>query len=848
MVSPLKISARVEIDASQASQGAKVAKDAVASIGGAAEVTTSQLQRLIATSVGLHDGPANQNQRQWTGALAAEGLAIDTLRAKYNPLFAVIQQYKAAQVEIRTAHAMGALSSGEMSAALSRERQETLASIDAIKGRNAALGAGAGQTRGMENFQTANLAFQLQDIGSTAAFMPWWTVALQQGPQVSAILGTMENKTAGLAAAFTSVLNPLSLVTIGVIGAAAYAIQYFTSAETEAEKASTAIEQHAEIIRSIKLAYGTAAEGLSDYVQRSNAELESSARVNLAALQGVAKETNAAFIDSVGSLRGRIGLVVDDQYAGFKQAILDLRRSMTDGEPDFVKFRRAVEEAVAADPANLAKLGDELINNSTAAADAQRRVASANDAIALLGGTASGQIADIKSLTAALNQLAGVAIPALTNADTISAATNQGLRALANSGTMNEEARRRLLLAQTQAQIRASNQNPFVVNSDGDSTSVPTPGNRPITLGDSPEKASAAAKSAANSYRDLIKSADDRIAQMKLEAEMSGETGVAADTLRFKLDLLQQGEEKGRSLSAKQVEAINQRVEAFKQYAEAAATAKLKSDLLFEREQLGRSSFDQEIASRLKGAGLEVDFDSYEAGLIRTNLQLEYARDLAGDFASTFIDARAQGLDFWDSLGEAGVSALKKISDTLLNDVLNSLFQVNNAGSSSGGIFSSILTSIFGGGGSFQANTTLGSFLSNGFSGGGPTGPGPVHQPKGIVHAGEVVFSQADVSRHGGVANVEAIRTGLAGYAGGGAVGVAPLGMQRSSTSAAAAASRGVDELRLKIGFDEEGNPFIRQREIAREEAVSTVRQGFAEYDGNLPRRVQQINANPRKV
>lgn len=62
------------------------------------------------------------------------------------------------------------------------------------------------------------------------------------------------------------------------------------------------------------------------------------------------------------------------------------------------------------------------------------------------------------------------------------------------------------------------------------------------------------------------------------------------------------------------------------------------------------------------------------------------------------------------------------------------------------------------------------SFLP-GFSDGGYTGPGGVNQPKGVVHAGEVVWSQRDVARAGGVAVVEAMRRGMPGYAKGGAVG-----------------------------------------------------------------------------
>src|SRR5690606_22987999 len=60
------------------------------------------------------------------------------------------------------------------------------------------------------------------------------------------------------------------------------------------------------------------------------------------------------------------------------------------------------------------------------------------------------------------------------------------------------------------------------------------------------------------------------------------------------------------------------------------------------------------------------------------------------------------------------------------------------------------------------------------FANGGYTGPGGKYEPAGIVHKGEVVWSQEDVRRAGGVAAVEALRLGR-GYANGGAVDMAPV-------------------------------------------------------------------------
>ena len=76
--------------------------------------------------------------------------------------------------------------------------------------------------------------------------------------------------------------------------------------------------------------------------------------------------------------------------------------------------------------------------------------------------------------------------------------------------------------------------------------------------------------------------------------------------------------------------------------------------------------------------------------------------------------------------------------------------------------------------GALQA--TLQAFTPQGFANGGYTGAGGKYDPAGIVHKGEVVFSQDDVARWGGVGNVEAMRTGK-GFADGGVVDTKVLDM-----------------------------------------------------------------------
>lgn len=71
----------------------------------------------------------------------------------------------------------------------------------------------------------------------------------------------------------------------------------------------------------------------------------------------------------------------------------------------------------------------------------------------------------------------------------------------------------------------------------------------------------------------------------------------------------------------------------------------------------------------------------------------------------------------------------------------------------------------------------------DGYDQGGYTGPGRRLQPAGIVHRGEVVWSQRDIARAGGVSVVEALRLGYPGFVDGGVVGNLEAGMQLSPSS-----------------------------------------------------------------
>lgn len=94
------------------------------------------------------------------------------------------------------------------------------------------------------------------------------------------------------------------------------------------------------------------------------------------------------------------------------------------------------------------------------------------------------------------------------------------------------------------------------------------------------------------------------------------------------------------------------------------------------------------------------------------------------------------------------------------------------------------------------------------FAGGGYTGDGGKYQPAGVVHAGEVVWSQEDVKRFGGVRAVESIRpTSMRGsYAVGGPVN--PFDNSRGPIASGASSSPGSSS-----NFNDLKNTFVAYAE-----------------------------------
>lgn len=219
--------------------------------------------------------------------IAAYGQQLDALRAKYNPLYAVITNYKSAVTDIREAHRVGAISADEMTAALTRQRQAALGAIDAAKGRSTDTGPGA-------QFRRQNLTYQLFDIGQGAiSGQPLGMIAAQQLPQIAQMYtgaggaSTALKDFSSIAAGVGRLITPL---TIG-IGAMSAAVAV----------GATAWNSYLNSIKPVE----TAAAGLGLAVAGTAQEMEQAAQAGASAANISAKSARAMEAQFLST--GRIG-------------------------------------------------------------------------------------------------------------------------------------------------------------------------------------------------------------------------------------------------------------------------------------------------------------------------------------------------------------------------------------------------------------------------------------------------------------------------------------------------------------------------------------------------------------
>ena len=172
-------------------------------------------------------------------------------------------------------------------------------------------------------------------------------------------------------------------------------------------------------------------------------------------------------------------------------------------------------------------------------------------------------------------------------------------------------------------------------------------------------------------------SLQDLLDQQRQDIDLIGKTGAAAEAARQQFSLMHQlrseadkqgidDEKEFQKTYASQIEVIKQVSTQYGQLVEKRSKAQLNHDLSFEREQLFRSSGDQQIASRQQSAGLSVDLQSSEAQAIRNNMQLSAMKDTVKGFFT----------DFQSELVKNGGKAGEAFGTALRTSLMNSLSKI----------------------------------------------------------------------------------------------------------------------------------------------------------------------------
>ncbi|QIG68378.1 tail tape measure protein [Rhizobium phage RHph_Y3_56_1] len=646
---------------------------------------SSTLQKRIESTVGI----GTKASKEWTGALADQGKELERLRAQYNPLFATINQYKIAVADIKRAHALGAISATEMATAISRERQAALASTAAIKGRNAALAATPAQRGGGAGgaYQTANIAAQFQDIAvQLQGGSKPLTIALQQGTQLASVFQTMgsgKQIIAGLGAAFASLVSPVSLVTIGLIAAGGAAYQYFSSVGEGGAKSEEALKKEAELIQRVADKWGDLLPELKKYADERQKLVD----------QKEQKDASIAAADNQWTeLRKNIGLT-QAKYAEFLQTFNDqaadtakvgaLQKAYKELSEGIAKGTATSEQAKAVQEALLALMQDTGIK-------AVGDFAKTFDGLATSIAGARSEAEKLKNAPLFNENVEKSRLPVL---GTIGPVYSDNGRLLTDPNEIDRYKKQ-----------QEDNRNPKIDTGRGVPVPVPTPTAKPIQLGEEPNKqAETAATKAANAYRDLQKAADDRIGQVKQEIDLLGTYGIEADAARFALDLFQQAEDKGRSLSDAQRAEIQKKVDLYKQYSETLSKAKLQQDLLNDMRFDSLSKQDQQVTTTLRQYGLPEDLNSQEADLIRRSIKTGELRDDLHSFASDFKNALLNnggdiGKAFADAIQNAILNQISKIADRFIDQLINGIIGLvtGQGGGASGGLGGAISTAVTG--------------------------------------------------------------------------------------------------------------------------------------------------------
>ena len=254
-------------------------------------------------------------------------LALDDVRASFNPIFAASRQYEQQLERIAEAERLGAISALEAAAA--RQRAANIIAP--------AAGGVSGPAGSASSMHTANVGAQGFDIGVTAfGGMNPLMIGLQQGSQLAQVMQQMgggKQALQGIAQGFLGILNPMSLATIGIVAFGAMGIQALMSLGGEAKSFEDAMSELSDAVTSYEKNLRQSRSSTADLAREfgSAAEevrglLAEMAELDRRRAQRAASDVVAGLVDDRGLWLPDLAWKNDNPNADNNAQLYDVRR------------------------------------------------------------------------------------------------------------------------------------------------------------------------------------------------------------------------------------------------------------------------------------------------------------------------------------------------------------------------------------------------------------------------------------------------------------------------------------------------------------------------------------------
>ena len=515
--------------------------------------------------------PVTEQAAQSTSRLAA---AFDKLRGSVDPAtkMQITHQREIERAMLTTDSAVRRGLATQESAAklISQIRARQLGEVQALTAaeqrHNSVQAAGlrgANDNRSGGGLNTANIAAQFQDIGVTAAMgMSPLQIALQQGTQLSAVLGGqgLTGVVKNLGAAFLSIINPVSLLTIGTVALAAAGIQWIGGLISNSAKAEDALARHRKWLDDLLFGYDAAKKAATDAADAAKklpegvvaSDIRKSLKDQAAAADDFAAslrrvqnqadsiastmELGAGISRSVGAPDGATeGLIaqlrlMQDFSVDTKMTSREIETLMTTVRELFNTTDNPAIKELASDFFELADRARQSKAETEAQEDALRRLQTIgniniNLSIQSNVDTALSGMEKLKALTPDLRTEYQKVDDALS--ETMLA--NSNLPAMLRQ-TLNAGAQQAASAAKAALDLQAAQQEAAKAAAAGTKES----------------------DKLADAYTNVVSGAKERIAQAQIEAQALGMTEAAAAKLRYAHELLNAAQQAGIVLDKKQ--------------------------------------------------------------------------------------------------------------------------------------------------------------------------------------------------------------------------------------------------------------------------------------------------------